>query len=386
MLPWNIRDDFQCIAIHGWYSAQELQKAFSRLAGEQDLLRSIADVEHARWKLLPADAASRAALPSLDLKMSDTDEFKRLFKRIAAQLLAQKKHSELPYAAVWVCASDTRHYLVLAMDHLIWDGAAAAVFQRRLGQLLSDSAPPPESHYRDYVQQMRRVPDLVAWQRLQERFGHGELSKVMGDTLRVLAAKAHLPLRGVRFKAPVAGAISPATQAFAGFKQWVLAYSGLGRFATVFSHHARQLGERTHFDQVGLFLDKLPFVVEPRTQLEELSSGTAHLHSHGLTYLGLEYAGGPERAPVLPPLGREIIFNYQAYGHSQHELRDLVVDAAHIRERLEQNYGVVFEASVEDGYLLAHCSFRGERRDIDSLLQCFPGCSLWEGHAADGHA
>jgi len=384
LMPWNSRDGLQCFAIQGWYGTEELQSAFSRLVGEQDLLRSIPDMERASWRLLPAEAASRAALPTIDLRMSAPDEFKRLFKQIAEQLLAQKKQSSLPYTAVWVSASDMRHYLVLAIDHLIWDGASAVVFQRRLAQLLSGSAEPLERYYRDYVEAMRRAPDLVAWQRLQERFEHGELSEVMGATLRMLDAKAHLPLQVVRFKAPVAGTANPASQAFEGFRQWLMSFSGLSRFATVFNHHGRQLGERAYFDQVGLFLDKLPFVVDQRTQLEDVSSGTAHLHGHGLTYLGLEYAAGPERAPVLPPLGREIIFNYQAYGHSQHELRDLVVDAAHIREKLEQNYGVVFEASVEDGHLLAHCSFRGERRDIDSLLQCFPGCSLEETGGPDG--
>lgn len=378
LMHWSVRDEFHCIAIHGWYGADELQQAFSRLVGEQDLLRSIPDTARARWQLLSAEAASNAVLPAIDLRMSGDAEFKRLFKRIADQLRAGKQQSSLPYAAAWVSATDMQHYLALVMDHLIWDGASAAALQRRLTQFLNGSAEPIGNRYRDYVEEMRRAPGAAAWQRLEERFEHRELSKVMADTLRMLDAKAHLPLRGVRFKAPIEAATSPAAQAFDGFKRWVMSYSGLSRFATAFNHHARRLKEQAYFDQVGLFLDKLPFVVDQRTQLEDFSSGAAHLHDHGLTYLGLEYAAGPERAPVLPSLDREILFNFQAYGHSQHELRELVVDGARIREKLEQSRGVVFEASVEDGHLLAHCSFRGERRDIDDLLRCLPGISLME--------
>ena len=378
LMHWTVRDNFQCFAIHGWYGADELQQAFSRLVSEQDLLRSIPDMARARWRLLSAEAASKAMLPAIDLRLSDDGEFKRLFKLIADQLRTGKQHSSLPYAATWISASDMRHYLVLVVDHLIWDGASAAALQRRLMQFLNSSAEPLEHRYRDYVDEMCRAPDAAAWQRLEERFEHRELSKVMADTLRVLDAKTPLPLRGVRFKAPIEGTTSPAAQAFDGFKRWVMSYSGLSRFVTVFNHHARRLRDRAYFDQVGLFLDKLPCVVDARTQLEDFSSGAAHLHDHGLTYLGLEYAAGPERAAVLPSLDREILFNFQAYGHSQDELSDLVVDAAHVREKLEQLHGVVFEASVADGHLLAHCWFRGERRDVDSLLQCLPGISLME--------
>jgi hypothetical protein len=315
--------------------------------------------------------------------MSEPGEFKRLFRRISDQLLVAKRQSLLPYAAAWVSASDVQHYLMLSNDHLIWDGASAGAFRRRLSQILGGSAEPVDRRYRDYVEEVRRVPGAAAWQRLAERFEHGELSKVMADTLRVLEAKARQPLHSVRFKVPVDAAIGPATQTFEGFKRWMMSFTGLDRFAIVLNHHARQLGDRSYFDVAGLFLDKLPFIVHERTQLEEFSSGAAHLHGAGLTYLGLEHAAAAHRTPILPPLGREILFNFQAYGHSQHELRELVVDPEHIREKLVQNQGVVFEASVEEGYLLAHCSFKGEQRDVETLLTCMPGMSLLGHHVLE---
>ena len=380
MMPWEMRDDFHCIAINGWFTSLELQGAFSRFLAEQDLLRSIPDMARARWSLLSAQTANTAALPVVDLRTSEPGEFKRSFKRIADQLLVAKRQSSLPYAAAWVSASDMQHYLMLINDHLIWDGASAGAFQRRLTRLLSGCIESVDRCYRDYVEEVRRAPGPAAWQRLQERFEHRELSTVMADTLTVLESKVHQSLHSVRFKVPIDGAMGPATQAFEGFKRWMMSYTGLSRFAIVLNHHARQLGDRSYFDVAGLFLDKLPFIVHERTQLEEFSSGAAHLHGIGLTYLGLEYAAGAERTAVLPPLGREILFNFQAYGHSQHELRELVVDAEHIREKLVQNQGVVFEASVEDGHLLAHCSFKGEQRDVESLLACMPGMSLIGHH------
>jgi hypothetical protein len=385
MIPWTTRDGFQCIAIHGWHSSEELQEAFSRLVSEQDLLRSIPDTVDAQWKLLPGEVVSAARLPTIDLRMSESHEFQRLFRRISAQLLMEKKRTALPYTAAWVSVSDTQHYLVLVMDHLIRDGASADAFQRRLTQFLLGTARPIESRYRDYVEHTRRMPEVAAWKHLEGRFDHRELSKIMADTLRALDAKAHLPLVGLRFKLPVNATADPVAQVFDGFKQWITSYIGLDRFVTVLNHHARKLGDLAYFDQVGLFLDKLPFVVDPRTQFEHLRSGAAHLHGHGWTYLGLEYAAGPQRTPLLPVFGHEILFNYQAYGDPQHELRDLVIDtAAHVRESLKGNYGVVFEAFAVDGNLLVHCSFRGERRDIDSLLQCFPGCSLKEIYGPEG--
>jgi len=375
---WQARDGFQCIPVTGWYDARELQDAFSRLACEQDLLRSIADERHLSWQLLASDAVRVASVPVVDLRISSPSQFDRQFKRIVEELRAGKKKSSLPYAAAWVSESDTRHYLLLVIDHLIWDGASARAVQQRLAQLLMGAADPMVRTYRDYVHDARRMADPRAWELLQHRFGHAELVVTMAATRDALEAKAHLPLCHVQLKVPMSAAASPADQAFRWFKQCVLQLTGLPSCGMVLCHYGRQLADHAYFDHMGLFLDKIPFAVTQDTVLEDLTSKAANLHEQGIHYVSLEYAGGEKRAPVLPPLDYEVLFNFQADGASERSLRERVVKPDELQRKFQDYHGILFEAFGRADSLIIHCVFRGEAGDADALLESVPGGSLIE--------
>jgi amino acid adenylation domain-containing protein/non-ribosomal peptide synthase protein (TIGR01720 family)/FkbM family methyltransferase len=363
----NERDGVHCIPVSGWYAAAELQSAFHRLAAEQDLLRSVLDAPNRSWHLLAPEKAGAAALPVIDLKMGDPLLLKERARRVAERLHAERDDLPLPYAAAWLSASDTQHYLLLVMDHLIWDGASADAFRQRLSELLRGEAQPLQNTYRDYAREMLRAPEAPALELLNRTFEHRALDVVIASTRRVLETRAHLPLQMLQFSAPLNGSVSPANEAFRLFRYCVSQITGLDQFAMVFTHHARRLGARAYSDHVGLFLDKLPFAVSADSELTDFVESAARLHEQGHTYLGLEHAARHVRAPLLPPLDYEILFNFRAYGPSEHVQRASLVDAPDIQHRLREHRGVLFEAYVDSDQLRVGCAFRGESVQIDGL-------------------
>jgi hypothetical protein len=369
LLPWTDRDGVHCIPVEGWYEAAELRSAFHALAVEQDLLRAAFDAGNRAWRLLTPENAGAAALPVIDLRTSDSAHLVQRIRHITECLHAVKSNSSLPYAAAWISATDTQHYLLLVMDHLIWDGASGSALRERLFGLLTAEAVALESSYRDYGYQLRAVPAPVAAELLDRSFEHRELHEVMVDTRHALESREHLPLQIVQLTSPLGNPASPADEAFLRFQRCVRHLTGLNRFGMVLTHHARQLGGRSYFDHVGLFLDKLPFAVATQAGLAGFASRIAHLHEQGHTYFGLETAALQERAPLLPELAYEIQFNFRAHGPSEQVLRTPLVEAPDMQQKLREHRGILFEAYVDCGKLIVGCAFRGDASEAGRLLQ-----------------
>jgi hypothetical protein len=220
---------------------------------------------------------------------------------------------------------------------------------------------------------MRRAPEAPLLELLNRTFNHRELDEVMTHTRRVLESQMHLPLQIRQFTIALPGTADPGEEAFRLFKRCVTQVTGLGKFGMVLAHHARQLGSREYFEHVGLFLDKLPFIVTADTELADFADSTARLHKHGCTYLGLESAARRERAPLLPPLDYEIQFNFRAYAPAEQALRTSLVDVPDMQRKLREHHGILFEASAGSGRLSVECAFRGESSEVDRLLQNMTG-------------
>nr|WP_254696332.1 non-ribosomal peptide synthetase [Lysobacter enzymogenes] len=358
LLAWNRRDSVEVFEIAGWYGAEELRAGFAALCAEQELLRAMPDVQDAQWRLLAPQTLAAAPLPHLDLRGAD-----RLRQDLELAELVESLHRDgsgapLAYSAGWVSLSDTRHCLVFAVDHLIWDGVSARVLRERLLQHLWRQARVPKHGYRDYLQAVQAACTAQARDAADQVLGHAALAQTLDATARRLQARAAQPLRVFTASVPVAAKSTAAEQAFETFKRWALGLTGLERVSIVLNHHGRELGERAYFDLFGLFLDKIPFAVAADTSLVELSDRTAFLQSQGLHYATLEAAGaGPTRAPTLPALAEEVQFNFQTEAASAVAAG---LDEDYLLAKLGDFRGLLFEAAVADGRLIVHCACRSD--------------------------
>jgi amino acid adenylation domain-containing protein/non-ribosomal peptide synthase protein (TIGR01720 family) len=378
LAEWQERDGVECIAVTGWYSTDELTQAFAQLASEQDLLRSVADLAGLNWQLLAADAMKHAVVPAIDARHLGEEQLQRQMKQIIDTLRAARGRSPLPYLAAWVSASDTRHYLLLVVDHLVWDGVSATAMQRRLSELLRGAVASKcaSATYRDYVIETRRVRDPQALAPLRQQLQQDEVAEAMRATQRVLEANARLPLQTVRLEVPLTTDGHAAEQAFACFKRWVLRLTGLGSFGMVLNHYGRQLGDKTYFDHVGLFLDKIPLVATAETRLEELTGKATLLQQHCINYVGMEQGIGTQQTSTLPRLAFEVLFNFQADVALEHPAH--AFDDGALLAKLKDYFGILFEAHATRASLVIHCAFRARRSDVKTLLQSIPEARLIE--------
>ncbi|AIY41033.1 Siderophore biosynthesis non-ribosomal peptide synthetase modules [Collimonas arenae] len=367
MLAWAERGSSGMIEIAGWHTAQELQDAFGRLVQEQELLRAVPDHDRRQWSLLAAEAVASAAIAHIDLKSAGEEQLNRHLAAFGDILHHARKRTPLAYTALWVSASDTRHVLLLALDHLIWDGMSQSSAQRRLTELLKHKPRSIERTYRDYLGDVQRKCDLAARDFADQLLDYAELSAVMPATRAALEARRSQPLQILGFEVALDAACTGEQLAFDMFKHWITQATGLARVGTVLIHHGRELGEHNYFDQLGLFLDKIPFVVAADTSLAEMSAKAACLQKQGLHYASLDDAASVERAAVLPGLAQEILFNFQTEAPSP----QASMDTAYLRNKLQDYYGLLFEAYVADGKLSVHCVFRGSEAEIDSFRQAY---------------
>ncbi|MEQ1511935.1 MAG: amino acid adenylation domain-containing protein [Lysobacteraceae bacterium] len=375
---WTARYGNECIPVQGWYTSAQLQAAFARLASEQDLLRSIPDLQTSTWRLLDQEAIGRMAIPALrlavDVGLAPDDAIAH-----ATQALERARaETPLAYSAAWISATDTQHYLLLSIDHLAWDGVSAGAVQRRLGEILRGDATPFAGTYRAFVSAVEPQGDRAIDAVLDESFDRAGVASAIAATRSLLAQRADGPLQVVRFATPIAAGMSAAEQAFEVFKRWMLQSTGLERFGLVLNHHGRQRGEHAYFDHVGLFLDKVPISVGRDTTLRNLSDKVAELQRRGLGYLAMEARARSEGLPpTLPALSEEVLFNFQMEAQSA-DHRPTPLETGQFREKLRDYRGILFESHEQDNQIVVTCAFRGSDGDLRGLMSTIPDSVLIE--------
>ena len=371
LMAWQSRDSVDVIALHGWYTAAELQLAFAAVAAEQDMLRAAPDKTTAQWRLLAADAIAATSIAAVNLSAHDPARHGELLQRVGAEVLAARNTSPLAYVAAIVSLSDLEHRLVLAVDHLVWDGLSAPVLQQRLQNHLLGHRTGLDRNYRDYVDAAWRLPQGRSAAMLNTAIDRADLAATMLATRQALARRAPAPLQSLQLRLPLdAAGGTPADQAFRCFKRCVERLTGLARYGVLLNHHGRESGGERWFEQVGPFLDKVPVAVDADTAFKRLAFRAQLLERLGVNYLGLAQAAGSAWADTLPPLEYEVLFNFQAGAPQQ----SAAPDGDFLMEKLKDFRGILFEAAAGADSLEVHCAFRGDAADAEAVRRIAAGC------------
>ena len=368
LLRWNGRDALHVVPLAGWWSAQELRRAFARVVREQPMLRAAADIGSAAFDVLDPEAFAAADAVWLDLREVAAGDIDACHARIGERLRAAKAASRLSYAATLISHSDGEHLLALYGDHLIWDGQSFdAIEAAMLAALTATPAAAPARYggFPSVAADAFETHEPAALDRLAAQFEPAALAADMRATAAALAGRRGQAQRAVAASIALAADVAPAQQAFAAFHRFASRVLGIERFGAVLTHHGRQLGERSLFGEVGLLVDKIPLRVDAETELDTAMRRVAGLHREGLRYIDWQRSGDARLAGTLPDFADEVSFNYQPRIGSAWEADAAAVSA--MLDKIRASDGIVCEFFAGDDELQMFFAFKGDDKDEDNV-------------------
>lgn len=373
MVEWEERSVFELISIYGWYGEEALQAAFKELVSEQELLRALNHKDR-RWDVVSAEQFD-VDIPCLDIRFLDDHSQNRFILSAADELQAWQKKSGLPYVACWVTVSDTRHYFVMLNDHLISDESSSLAIKSKLNQVLQGKPRQLGRHFSDYALHLRDRITQDNGDFVRQRTDIHAIIEAKKATEEILVARKKMPIRRLLMRVPLEKKRSALDQSFIIFRRIAAHILDQKEFCMVMNHFGRQIEGQNDFHQVGLFLDKIPFVVNERTRLEDINTVVDELGARGISFVGLAEHSLLGGKACLPTLSNEVLFNYQ--GDQQ---KDPMVQQwfsqLNLNKAMKKFNGIVFEARQLDRELSVHCIFRGKKHDPEELLGLIEGARL----------
>lgn len=370
MIEWEERTVFELISVHGWYTSDALKDAYFQLAQTHELMRSL-NYKNRRWNIISPENFN-VDIPYLDIRFMDGYAQNKLILSLATDLKNWQKSSNLPYVACWVSISDTKHYFMMLNDHLISDESSSLAIKARLNQILHDK---PQLSGRSFSSYARHLQSGITKQNAQyvkDEFAISKVAEAKKITENMLLKRQKLPVQRALLRIPLDSKKSALEQSFIIFRKFASYILAVNEFCMVMNHFGRQLEGKNDFHQVGLFLDKIPFVVNERSNLEEMNVKVNELAEKGINFIGLAEHGLLNEHQCMPALSNEVLFNYQ--GDQQ---KDPMVQQwfsrLNLRKALKKFNGIVFEARQLGRELSIHCIFRGKKTEPEALLRLIDG-------------
>ena len=369
-LVWDARDGVEWIVMNGFYTAEQLQDASKKLFEEQDLLHSWLDQTSNCWNELNV-TQKNISIPVLSAGLACGTELNEFLIEVVDILREACSKSVLPYAAVWVSVSDTEHHFLMAADHMVTDGATTSIIKQRLNSLLVGAAKTLQVNYRDYVKQVWQGATEDRLNCANQTLKFDEVVNVRSTVSALLQHRSSHDLRNIQIEVPLENKTHLAHDAFELFKRAVTHLLNIERFVMTLNQYGRKIGRATFFEQVGLFLDKIPIVVEKNTSLESVSGRVEDLANQGVNFLALKQEGFDLCEKSSPDLTQEIVFNFIA--QDMNEQTGLLISKINMKEILKGFEGILFEAYPSDNGLIIQFAFKGEPDDEEKLKMLLGG-------------
>lgn len=363
-LMWDAREGVEWMVFNGAYSAEELQRASQKFFNRHDLLHAWLDKNAILWNEMRTDC-SEITIPVLNVELASQSEKDELLQEVIETLLKTCKKSYLNYAAVWVSVSDTEHHFIMAADHLVTDGASATIIEQGLQQLLDQEAGPLPVNYRDYVAQVWSGATNDAFEIADSLLNFTEIVRLRTLVSQRGELRKAFDFMHLQLEVPFVDKFHMAEEAFEIFKRIVSYLFDLDQFVMTLNQYGRKLGQKTYYDQVGLFLDKIPMVVSTSTTLAEVSGKVEQLVNNNLNFLALKQSGFDACRAAAPKLTEEIVFNFVM--QSLTAQTEIIVSKVNMKEVLRDFEGILFEAYPSANGLVIQLAFKGQQDEAAYL-------------------
>ncbi len=264
------------------------EQAFAAVLAQQGLLHS--SLNEQQQTLQQHVLPESLSLPYLNLSPYhlDEDHFRTVLHRLFNVDLRQLR---LPYQVFLVQRNQREHYLLLLLNHSIFDRASADVLRRGLLQNLSpnQTSSPNQAEvlpYAHYTELLKRGPHISP-QQLIEDFQLEQYSRAKAEwETRLIAlqqsasAETAKPMQ-CHFKLPLSGELSED-------KIWPLSWLVCNRFVQGYFaadstdaaipmkiiYHARQYGQANYANTIGEFLDFMPMLVDLDQPFDQIVQST----------------------------------------------------------------------------------------------------------------
>ncbi|TVZ39270.1 non-ribosomal peptide synthase protein (TIGR01720 family)/amino acid adenylation domain-containing protein [Alteromonadaceae bacterium 2753L.S.0a.02] len=369
MLNWKQRQFKHAIPINGYYSDSELAQAFLQVQREQELLCSQFNVSNKSWCVFPPPG--RALAKVVDLRFQTAGYQNSVREKLAEALIGFINEATLPYMAYWVRLSDTKQILYFLNDHLIADKTAIDVLGNRLEMYLSGKWHAMGRTYRDHVEsiyeQIREDNIDSIKQKLEEICEIDRLKSTVKTTRKALSHNKSAAIRVVdlRFKSIEN---SPIEHAFSMFTKSVFTLLNIDIFCMTLNYHSRQQRGNKDYDQVGLYLDRIPLCVTAQSHVSEIDHVINFVSEFGISFSGIDDSQLLGKDSFMPEFGADILFNF--LGEDSFEKIAAGVESKNI-SNLQDFYGILVEAYTVENVLYTRLVFRGSEKLEDKIKQIY---------------
>ena len=370
MLNWKQREFKHAIIVNGYYSDAELSQAFLQVQREQELLCACFDMEKLCWRLYTPPG--RALAKVVDLRFQKAAYKDKVREKLAEGLIQFVDGATLPYLAYWVRLSDSQQVLYFLNDHLIADKTAFDVLGNRLEMYLSGKWRALSRDFRDYVDALYKQIDEDNIARLTENLDQlyhiDTLKESAKKTRKALKQSKKQPLRvlDLRFKTIEN---LPIDHAFSVFSKAVFTLLGMDNFCMTLNYHSRRQQGNADYDQIGLFLDRIPFCVNEQSKVGDIDHITDFVSETGISFTGIDEKRLLSKESLMPEFGADILFNF--LGEDSFEKIAAGVESKNINN-LQDFYGILLEAYTVENVLYTRLVFRGSDKvesNIRNLYQ-----------------
>nr|WP_225445803.1 non-ribosomal peptide synthetase [Paenibacillus arenosi] len=359
------------LPIHAALESEQIREGVSLVIRDHALLRSeLSMTGGGEWEWSEYEWTADLAVPFLDITECSLSEQALVMQELITELYyAPYEVIGRPLYRLLLVKLNIREYrLVLPCHHAIYDGMSGDILERAvMDKLLVHSLPSPTRqqpifHYRDFVSQIKRgpqisEPELITNFRL-ETYHHA--SKQLYDWLQRYEEQ---PTRQYRIEVPFEQYYDKlkAEQLFSLCLNMVEQFGSMYRLPSplplLMFHYGRRYEQSSFYDTIGPFIDLLPMVLEqgtsePSAQISEYMRKAADTNVNFISFVFDERIQEefPRAAELIHPSAHTgILFNY--HGQVEHDkilLFNGLVNPIEKEQKKRVNGGIVLDLVTID--------------------------------------
>lgn len=369
MLNWKQRQFQHAILVNGYFSDIELEQAFLQVQCEQELLTARYNGDQSCWDVYSPPGRPLATV--VDLRFLPISVATKFQETLAKSLIQHINEETLPYIAYWVRLSDSRQVLYFINDHLIADKTAIDVLGNRVEMYLTGKRQAISRAYRDYAESIQEKLNNTSAQAIEAEidglFSLDTLLSVVAKTRDAIEKNKNTEMHVLDMRFTTIEN-TPIEHAFSVFRRIAFELLKTNEFCMTLNYHSRQQQGNKDYDQVGLYLDRVPYCVNAGSSASEMNAVLDFVADTGISFTGIEERKLLGEKHVIPEFGADILFNF--LGEDRFEKIAAGVESKNI-SNLQDFHGILLEAYTVENALYTRLVFHAGDTDYAAIKSIY---------------
>jgi amino acid adenylation domain-containing protein len=300
------------IAFDKYLDIPLLEEAFLELIRDQGLFRStLAGINNKEGELSwnELQAPLEITLPFVDLTDYSPEIQEKLINHILQHVMVEDfKENSLLYRVVLFQKNLRNYFLVIYLDHSIFDAASAEIVKQsllnayRLKERIQNQEPiPPQPKspikpYEEYIQQISRGPLDIGEDEMIRVFRLEEFCRYKRKFETIILEKQTNMVHSYHYELPLEKVAEEKVWevSFLAFTLFLTRYFQLSKVPLKVVSYGRRYRENNFFSTVGEFLDLVPVLAyidkdKPVEMLKEVRKKLDRVQEHNINFMSLLY-------------------------------------------------------------------------------------------------